>query len=171
MFNLTNSAGAPATITATQGSGQRTVIDTVFLTGLQATVQDASGNPVPGITVTFAAPGSGASSSFAGPTAVQTNALGVATAPAIIANGIAGTYSVTASAAGVSTAAGFTLTNTLSCNIKGYGTTNIVDVQTMIREALGVTAALNDLNGDGTVNVIDAQIVINPVLGLGCAAE
>jgi hypothetical protein len=171
VFNLTNSAGAPATVTATQGSGQRTVINTAFLTGLQATVQDASGNPVPGITVTFAAPGSGASGSFAGPTAVQTNASGVATAPALTANRTTGSYSVTASTAGVSTPASFTLTNTLSCNIKGYGTTNVVDVQMMINEALGATPAANDLNRDGVVNVVDVQIVINPVLGLGCAAE
>jgi hypothetical protein len=171
-LTLANSAGAPATVTATQGSGQRTVINTAFLEGLQATVQDASGNPVPGISVTFAAPGSGASGSFAGPATVQTNASGVATTPALTANGTTGSYSVIASAAGVSGPASFTLTNTLlSCNIKGYGTTNVVDVQTMINEALGVTLAANDLNRDGVVNVVDVQIVINPALGLGCAAE
>ena len=54
-------------------------------------------------TVTFTAPGSGASGTFAGGvnTAV-TNALGVATAPTFTANSIAGDpYNVTASATGV----------------------------------------------------------------------
>ena len=74
-------------------------------------MEDAGGNGVPGITVTFAAPGTGASGSFAGPLAVQTNAAGVATAPALTANLTTGSYSVTAGAAGVSAPAIFTLTN------------------------------------------------------------
>jgi uncharacterized protein (TIGR03437 family) len=111
LFSLTNGVGAPATVTATQGSGQITAINTAFVTALQTTVQDSGGNPLPGITTTFAAPSAGASGSFAGPAAVQTNASGVATAPPFTANGTTGSYSVTASAAGVSTSATFTLTN------------------------------------------------------------
>jgi len=65
--------------------------------------------------VTFTAPGSGASGTFAGTgtataTAV-TNSSGVATAPAFTANGTAGGYAVTASVAGVGTSASFSLTN------------------------------------------------------------
>jgi uncharacterized protein (TIGR03437 family) len=114
VFNLTNSAGSPATVAATQGSGQIAAINTAFATVLKATVADAGGNGVPGATVTFAAPGSGASGTFAGSAAVQTDASGVATAPVFTANGITGNYSVTASVAGVSAPASFTLTNAVA---------------------------------------------------------
>jgi hypothetical protein len=56
------------------------------------------------------------------------------------------------------------------CDVNQDGTTNVADVQKVINEALGVTAAVNDLNGDGNVNVADVQIVINAALGLGCSA-
>ena len=111
VFSLTNRAGAPSTVTATQGSGQAAAINTAFATALKAAVEDAGGNGVPGITVTFAAPGTGASGNFAGPLAVQTDAAGLATAPPLTANGTTGSYSMTAGAAGVSAPAIFTLTN------------------------------------------------------------
>jgi hypothetical protein len=66
-----------------------------------------------GVTVTFTAPGSGASGSFAGGvnTAV-TNAQGLATSAAFTANGISGSYNVAASVSGVASSASFSLTNT-----------------------------------------------------------
>jgi hypothetical protein len=57
------------------------------------------------------------------------------------------------------------------CDINGDGVTNVVDVQLIINEALGVAPAVDDLNGDGVVNVVDVQIVINAALGLGCSAR
>jgi len=66
------------------------------------------------VTVTFTAPGSGASGTFVGSataTAV-TNASGIATAPAFTANAVAGGFTVTATVAGVATPANFSLTNT-----------------------------------------------------------
>src|SRR5258708_4388205 len=110
---LTNLAGPPASITATAGTPQSATINTQFATQLQATVRDASNNPVNGVTVTFTAPTSGASGTFAGGvnTAV-TNAQGVATAAIFTANNTAGgPYNVAASVAGVSTPANFALTN------------------------------------------------------------
>ena len=56
----------------------------------------------------------------------------------------------------------------LSCNVTGDQVASIADVQKMINQALGESAAVNDLNQDGWVNVVDIQIVINAVLGLGC---
>jgi hypothetical protein len=106
--------GGPASITATAGTPQSTVINTAFATALQATVRDAGGAPVSGVTVTFAAPGSGASASFGGSTSVTTDGSGVATAATLTANGTTGSYSVTASVAGVATPATFSLTNTAS---------------------------------------------------------
>ena len=41
----------------------------------------------------------------------------------------------------------------------------------MIDEALGVSAAANDLNGDGVVNVVDVQIVMNASPNLDCSAS
>src|ERR1044071_2191593 len=87
-----------STITATAGTPQSAVIGTAFSTQLQATVRDNGGNPVHGASVTFTAPASGASGTFAGGTTtatVTTNSSGVATAPVFTANGVAGAYSVT----------------------------------------------------------------------------
>ena len=98
----------PTGIVATAGTSQSTTVNTAFTTALQVTVS-SGGNPVNGATVTFTAPGSGASGSFStGTTATaKTNASGVATAPALTANTQSGAYSVTASVAGVATPASF----------------------------------------------------------------
>jgi IPT/TIG domain-containing protein len=105
--------GTAQSVTATAGTPQSATINTAFATALQATVKDSLNNPVSGVTVTFVAPASGASGTFAGGvnTAV-TNAQGVATAAIFTANGTAGgPYNVTASVAGVATPANFSLTN------------------------------------------------------------
>jgi hypothetical protein len=70
----------PAGIAATAGTPQSASDFTAFATNLQATVTDAAGNPISGA-VAFAAPVSGPSGTFAGSTAVTTNASGIATAP------------------------------------------------------------------------------------------
>ena len=114
-FSLTNNPGPAASVTATAGATQNATINTAFATALQATVKDAGNNPVSGVTVTFAAPGTGASGTFAGGVnTATTNSSGVATAPTFTANGTTGSYSVIASVAGVSTPASFTLTNVLA---------------------------------------------------------
>jgi len=111
-YSLTNLAGPASTITATAGTPQSTTVNTAFATQLQATVKDSFGNLVSGVTVTFTAPGSGASGTFAGGVkAATTNASGVATAAVFTANTTAGAYVVAASAPGVGTAANFSLTN------------------------------------------------------------
>jgi hypothetical protein len=86
------------------------VINTAFASPLQATVKDLGGNPVAGVTVNFAVPGSGASATLSAASAV-TNASGVASVTAT-ANATAGSYNVTASVVGVVTPATFSLTNT-----------------------------------------------------------
>jgi hypothetical protein len=117
-FSLTNTAAAAGSISATAGTPQSTAVSTTFATALQATVRDASGTPNSGVTVTFTAPASGPSARFGGAataTAV-TNASGVATAPALTATSQAGSYAVTASAAGVGSAT-FNLTNRTSASL------------------------------------------------------
>jgi hypothetical protein len=55
------------------------------------------------------------------------------------------------------------------CDVNQNGSTNVLDVQQMINQALGGMAATNDLDGDQVVNVVDVQLVINAVLKLGCS--
>jgi Fe-S cluster assembly iron-binding protein IscA len=114
-FSLTNSPGAPASIVATGGGGQAATVSTPFATALQAAVQDATGHLIPNVTVTFTAPASGASGTFANGTATTTGVTdsnGMATASAFTANSTPGGYKVTASASGVSATASFSMTNT-----------------------------------------------------------
>jgi hypothetical protein len=114
-FSLANTAGAPSAMTANTGTTpQSASLNTAFANPLAVTVKDAVGNPVAGVSVIFAAPGSGASGKFSNATStivVATNALGVASAP-FTANGTAGgPYTVTAAATGLTTV-NFSLTNT-----------------------------------------------------------
>ncbi|HXY51167.1 MAG TPA: kelch repeat-containing protein [Terriglobales bacterium] len=112
-FTLTNQAAGAASITASGGTPQSTTVGTAFASLLVVTVQNSSGNPVSGVSVTFLAPGSGASGTFAGGVnTATTNSSGVATSAVFTANITAGSYTVSASVAGVSTPASFVLTNT-----------------------------------------------------------
>ena len=110
-FALTNTPGAPAKITVIGGSPQSAKISTPFANALQVQVLDAGNNPVPGATVTFAAPGSGASTTLSSTTAT-TDANGKASVTATANATAGGPYTVTATVAGVSGAANFALTNT-----------------------------------------------------------
>ncbi len=113
-FNLTNRQGPPAAVAVLSGSGQTTNVNTTFASPLQAVVTDVGGNTVPGVMVTFTAPSSGASGTFAGGSttaSATTNGAGIATSSAFSANGTAGLYSVLASVSGISSTAAFSLTN------------------------------------------------------------
>ena len=113
-FALTNTPGAPASITAAADTPQSATIGTAFGTALQSTVKDSGGNPVSGVSVTFTAPATGAGGTFAGGGATYTattNSSGVATATTFTANSTAGPYNLVASATGAS-AVNFALTNT-----------------------------------------------------------
>jgi hypothetical protein len=111
-FVLTNLPGPPASIAATAGTPQSTIVNTPFATNLAATVKDVFGNPVPGKTVTFNAPTSGASGTFTGGVnTAKTNSNGVATAAVFTANDTAGSYTVTADIGTLTTNPGFALTN------------------------------------------------------------
>jgi hypothetical protein len=108
--NNTPSTVTPASAAATQSA----TVGTAFTTALSVTVTNSSGAPLNNISVTFTAPASGASGTFASnSTATETdttNSSGVATASAFTANTTAGAYTVTAAAG---TASGsFSLTNT-----------------------------------------------------------
>jgi len=99
-------------IAATSGSSQSAAVGAAFTNPLVATVT-TGGTPTKGVTVTFTAPSSGASGTFAGGVnTATTDANGKATSPPFTANSTAGTYTVTASVSGASTPASFSLTNT-----------------------------------------------------------
>ena len=108
-FNIT--AGEPASIPETTGSGQSANVNSTFAAALRAAVIDAYGNPVSNASVTFTPPASGASGTFAADATVKTDARGIATAPAFTANSIGGSYVVVASLEGSSSSATYSLTN------------------------------------------------------------
>jgi hypothetical protein len=110
---LTVSA-TPTVVEASAGSGQSAALFTAFPVPLTVTVSDSSGAAVPGATVTFTAPGTGASGTFAdgSRTATSTTDLsGAAAAPTFTANGTTGTYTVTATVSGIPGSARFSLAN------------------------------------------------------------
>lgn len=110
-LSVTVSAASPANIAATSGGGQSATAGSAFTNPLVAMVTDSYGNAVSGASVTFSAPASGASSTFASggnctsnPQTYQcvatTNAAGVATSSAFTAGAGAGAYTISATAAG-----------------------------------------------------------------------
>ncbi len=108
----------PTNLAATSGGGQSATVSTAFTSPLVATVTDASGNPVSGVSVTFTAPASGASGTFADggtPAATDTETTGAngqAISTVFTANAtVGGPYNVVASATGLSSV-NFAETNT-----------------------------------------------------------
>jgi hypothetical protein len=108
-FSLANSVGAVSSVAAVSGSPQSAAEGVAFPAALTVVVKDTYNNPVPGATVTFFAPGSGASAALSALTAM-TNANGEASIT-VTANHVSGSYFVTASVPGASTPATFALTN------------------------------------------------------------
>ncbi len=119
-LTLTNAA-APASVAATGSTTEGAGINTAFAP-LSVLVLDSSTppNPVNGAAVTFAVqPASnGASGTFNGGTTTETdttNAQGIATASTFTANGITGSYTLTATVTGL-TPVTFNLTNQVASN-------------------------------------------------------
>jgi hypothetical protein len=92
-------AGAATQIAVNAGNNQSATIGTAVAIAPSVIVQDASSNPVAGVSVTFApAAGSG---SLAGSGVVVTNASGIATSPAWTLGTTAGPNTLTATSAGL----------------------------------------------------------------------
>ena len=111
----TGCTGTLSGIQVTAGSPQLAKVGTAFADLLEATVVDTGGCPVPYADVVFSTPGTGPSATFAGglgADTVTTNSQGLATAPALTANDISGSYSVTAEIQNTTFAVTFDLTNT-----------------------------------------------------------
>lgn len=122
-FSLVNTAsGVPAVIDALSPPSQSAKLGMPYPVPLQVRVLDANGNPVQGISVTFAlgsgaagAPGAevaGASFDTGGSQASElTTTDGIATSPRFVAGTEAGTFVGTATAAGIGEPATFALKN------------------------------------------------------------
>jgi hypothetical protein len=126
-------------LTAVAGSGQTTPPLTDFAIHLQARVEE-NGHGLPGAEVTYTAPTSGATGTFWDigpmfpiPTGLVptnsigwlTNASGVADPWPFTANGILGTYTVTAAVSGIPYPVTFTLTNGTASAPSGPGNTGV----------------------------------------------
>ena len=165
-FALTNTAGAPASITATSGTPQSVPINTAFVGTLQATVRDSGSNPIQGVTVTFTAPGSGASGTFVGGVnTATTNASGVAISAVFTSNATVGPYNVVASVPSFS--ANFALTNTA-------GPAATVSISSGSPQTTGVTAAFGNplvaLVADAGGNPVSGVTVTFSVPGSGASS-
>jgi hypothetical protein len=107
-------APMPGLITAISGTPQSAAINSPFAAPLVAKVMDLQNNPVDGVVVTFMAPPSGPSGTFAGGVnTATTNADGVATSPIFTTNAtLGGPYLVSATVVQARISAVFNLTNT-----------------------------------------------------------
>jgi hypothetical protein len=157
-FDLTNTtAGVASVLTATSGNDQSAKVGTQFGLPLTVTLFDAYGDPVPDETVDFTViTTSGASATFVGggsSASAQTDESGVATTPLLMAGSSVGSYTVTASASGVSSTATFTLKNVSSSPYAitaGAGASQVTELGTDFAVPLAVTVTDdegNDVSG------------------------
>ena len=149
------------TMTANAGTTpQSTAVSTAFANALAVTVKNGSNVGVPGINVTFTAPGTGASGAFSNSTntiVVATNASGVASAPFTANATVGGPYTVTATASGVANVT-FSLTNTAgnptSATANAGTTPQSATVGTAFGTALAVTVMDSGSNPVSGANVV-----------------
>ena len=114
IFTLTNTPGAAFAITQVSGSGQSTPLGADFAQPLMAVVKDVSGNVIPGVSVTFNAPTTGAKAAFVGGLAsvtVTTDASGNATSTLLTSAGATGAVTVNAKVNNSAPSVNFSLTN------------------------------------------------------------
>ncbi|HLN27482.1 MAG TPA: DUF4214 domain-containing protein [Gemmataceae bacterium] len=151
---ITVTAGLPTQITVVSGSGQSTAFGTSFVQPVVGWVTDSFGNGVPGVVVTFTTPTTGPSGDLASATAT-TSANGLVS-QTVTANGIAGSYQITASVAGVAKAAAFQLTN-LPATISGtvFQDININGAQDPGEPGIAGQTVFLDLSGSGTLQTGD----------------
>ena len=106
------------------GSPQSTMVGQGFSSPLAALLtENFAGAPIPGVTIDFSSPATGASATLSANSAV-TNASGQASVSAT-ANATAGAYTVVASAADVGTSASFGLTNQIQPSFSGLSSETI----------------------------------------------
>src|SRR5512138_1296590 len=107
--------GVPYRVVISSGNDQEKQVNQAFDAPLMVFVQDYFGTPISGANVTFTAPASGASGTFASTSnnteTVTTGATGIATSSTFTANNTVGTHTVIASTSGAASTASFSLEN------------------------------------------------------------
>ncbi|NIM95961.1 MAG: hypothetical protein GTO18_19860 [Anaerolineales bacterium] len=124
-FELTNFGPIPDAIVMFEGSPQYSEPLATFSDSLKALVLDNYGDPLPGVTVTFTAPSSGASGTFSDTASYETTAVtdsnGIAQTSDFTANTEMGSYTVLASVPGVASPAEFSLVNSAAWYVSTSG--------------------------------------------------
>ncbi len=151
-FAASATAGSASSIALNAGNNQSATVNTAVATAPSVLVTDAGGNPVSGISVTFAVTGGGGSVTGGSTT---TNASGIATVGSWTLGTTAGSNTLSATSAGLAgSPVGFTATGTA---------------------AAAASIALNAGNGQsatvGTAVAIDPSVIVrdafnNPVSGV-----
>jgi len=115
--------GTSAMLVVLAGSPQSAQLSTAYSQPLVAQITDLGGNPIAasGVFVTFTAPSSGATGTFAGSSQVTvvSDSNGQATATSLLANGTRGAFTVVASSGSLGTA------NFSLMNVNAVGLTNV----------------------------------------------
>ncbi|HEY1189381.1 MAG TPA: Calx-beta domain-containing protein, partial [Gemmata sp.] len=161
---------APASIAVVSGNNQSTVISTSFGSPLVVEVRNAGGALVQGVSVTFTAPGSGASAVFSTSTnmiTANTDAAGTASSGAVTANGTdGGSYTVSAQAAGGTTpSTNFSLTNLPATSVsindvtqtEGDSGTMSFTFTVTLSAASAQTVTVNYTTANGTATTADGD--------------
>ncbi|HLK63201.1 MAG TPA: Ig-like domain repeat protein [Bryobacteraceae bacterium] len=160
---------------------QSAMVNTAFANALAVTVLDAGNTPVAGVPITFTAPGTSPTGTFAvtanctatACTNINTNSSGVATASTFTANGTIGSYNVHTTSTAFGATKDFALTNTdtpatvtsvSSTAANGaYTTAAVIPVTVTFSKAVNVTgtpqltlnsgAVVNYTSGTGTATL------------------
>ncbi|MDB4950229.1 MAG: hypothetical protein JWM27_2878 [Gemmatimonadetes bacterium] len=149
-FTATGTAGAPANMVKSAGDGQTATAGSAVATAPAVTVTDANGNPVSGVSVTFAVASGGGSVTGGSAT---TNASGVATVGSWTLGTTAGANTLDASSTGLTTVT-FTATGAAGAAanmVKSAGDGQSATVNTSVSTAPAVT--VTDANGNAVSGV------------------
>lgn len=144
VFSVVNTpSGVPATIEPLSPASQSAAVGARFAKPLRAEVLDAAGEPVEDASVAFSL-GTGATFDGGAPQVTEpTNDSGIATSPPLAAGEVAGTFTATATVAGVTVPARFTLHDAAAkpprLSLVGHGTRSAV-VGTGYRSRIEVKA-------------------------------
>ncbi|HEU0014056.1 MAG TPA: Ig-like domain-containing protein [Longimicrobium sp.] len=129
--------GAPASMVKSAGDGQSATVGTAVSTAPAVTITDAHGNPVPGVSVTFAVPGGGGGGGVTG-------------------------GSATTDAAGVATVGSWTLGTTAGANSLQASSTGLTTVTFSATGTPDVPANIAKTAGDGQTGTVGAAVAVAP---------
>lgn len=148
-------------VLAVNGATLYGAVNTVFSNRLQVLVKDSAGNRLSGVTVTFAAPSTGAGGVFASNPVVVTDPRGLASAPALTANATGGAFTATATVVGGAAPARFSLFASVPSGA-------MIAPSAPLFQASPTAIAAGDFNGDGIPDVVvTSSTVVTVLLGTG----